>query len=82
MKVKDQATFTTMPLTARFAIALFAILGLASAAYAATTHIGFAPGRLFLLMAAASVCAQAKVRLYKTSTISLLTSVVLLAVIR
>jgi len=70
-----------MPLTARFAIALFAILGMTSALYAVTTHMGFAPGRLFLLMAAATVCAKAKVKLYKTSTISLLTSVVLLAVV-
>ena len=70
-----------MPLTARFAIALFAILGMTSAVYAVTTHMGFAPGRLFLLMAAATVCAKAKVKLYKTSTISLLTSVVLLAVV-
>ena len=79
--MRNQSTFSTMPLRARFAIALFAIMGLASAVYAATVHMGFAPGRLFLLMAAASVCAKAKVRLYKTSTISLLTSVVLLAVV-
>ena len=79
--MKNQSTFSTMPLTARFVIALFAIVGMASALYAVTTHIGFAPGRLFLLMAAASVCAKAKVKLYKTSTISLLTSVVLLAVV-
>ena len=79
--MKNQSTFSTMPLTARFAIALFAILGMTSALYAVTTHMGFAPGRLFLLMAAATVCAKAKVKLYKTSTISLLTSVVLLAVV-
>jgi len=80
--MKAQSTFTTMPAAARFAIALFAILGLAAVVYAVIFHMGFAPGRLFLLMAAASVCARAKVKLYKTSTISLLTSVVLLAIIR
>ncbi len=79
--MRNQVTFSTMPLTARFAIALFAIVGMASALYAATTHMGFTPVRLFLLMAAASICAKAKVKLYKTSTISLLTSVVLLAVV-
>jgi hypothetical protein len=70
-----------MPAAARFAIVLFAITGLAAVAYAMIFHMGFATGRLLLLMAAASVCAHAKVRLYKASTISLLTSVVLLAVI-
>src|SRR5712692_11847987 len=80
--MKAQSTFTTMPASARFAIVLFAILGLAAVVYSVIFHMGFAPGRLFLLMAAATICAQAKVKLYKTSTISLLTAVVLLAVIR
>jgi hypothetical protein len=80
--MKAQSTFTTMPAAARFAIVLFAILGFAAVVYAVIFHMGFAPGRLFLLMAAASVCARAKVRLYKTSSISLLTAVVLLAVIK
>src|SRR3989441_7113816 len=79
--MKTQSTFTTMPLAARFAIVLFAITGLAAVAYAMIFQMGFAPVRLFLLMAAATLCAQAKVKLYKASTISLLTSVVLLAVI-
>ena len=80
--MKNQNTFTTMPAAARFAIVLFALLGFAAVVYAVMFHMGFAPGRLFLLMAAASVCARAKVKLYKTSTISLLTAVVLLAVIQ
>ena len=79
--MKTQSTFTTMPAAARFAIVLFAITGLAAVAYAMIFQMGFAPVRLFLLMAAATLCAQAKVKLYKASTISLLTSVVLLAVI-
>lgn len=78
--MKAQSTFTTMPPAARFAIVLFAILGFAAIVYAVIFHLGFAPGRLLLLMAAASVCARAKVKLYKTSTISLLTAVVLLAI--
>jgi len=80
--MKPHSTFTNLPAAARFAIVMFTILGFAATLYAAVFHMGFAPGRLFLLMAASSVCARAKVQLYKTSTISLLTSVVLLAIIR
>ena len=69
-----------MPLAARFAIVLFALTGFAAVAYAMIFHMGFATGRLVLLMAAATLCAQTKVKLYKASTISLLTSVVLLTV--
>jgi len=78
--MKPQSTFTTMPLAARFAIVLFALTGFAAVAYAMIFHMGFATGRLVLLMAAATLCAQTKVKLYKASTISLLTSVVLLTV--
>jgi hypothetical protein len=80
--MKNQNGFSTMPATARFAVVLFALLGFAAIVYGVVFHMGFAPGRLFLLMAAAAICARAKVKLYKTSTISLLTAVVLLAVIR
>src|SRR2546430_16638951 len=80
--MKNQNTFTTMPAAARFAVVLFALLGFAAIVYAVVFHMGFAPGRLFLLVSAASVCARAKVKLYKTSPISLLTAVGLLAVIQ
>ena len=80
--MKAQTTFTTMPLAARFAIMAFAISGLMAVAYAMMFPMGFAPGRLLLLMIAASACAHAKVKLYKASTLSLLTSVVLLAVMQ
>jgi len=80
--MKTQSTFTTMPAAARFAIVLFALLGFAAIVYAVIFHMGFAPGRLFLLMAAASVCSRAKVKFTRTSNISLLTAVVLLAVIQ
>jgi hypothetical protein len=80
--MKAQSTFTTMPAAARLAVVLFGLLGSAAVVYASIFQMGFAPGRLFLLMAGAAICARAKVRLYKTSTISLLTSVVLLAIIK
>ena len=80
--MKTESTFSTMPAAARLAVLFFALLGFGAMAYAAVFQMGFAPGRLLLLMAGAAVCARAKVRLYKTSTISLLTSVVLLAVIK
>jgi hypothetical protein len=80
--MRPESTFATMPAAARFAVLFFALLGFGAMAYAAVFQMGFAPGRLFLLMAAAAICARAKVRLYQTSTISLLTSVVLLAVIK
>src|SRR6266436_2096954 len=80
--MKPESTFSTMPAAARLAVLFFALLGFGAMAYAAVFHMGFAPGRLYLLMAGAAICARAKVKLYKTSTISLLTSVVLLAVIK
>src|SRR5262245_6578544 len=79
--MKDTSSFNAMPLSARFAIVLFALMGFASVVYVVVHHMGFAPGHLILLMAAAAACAKAKVKLYKASTISLLTSVVLLAIV-
>ncbi len=70
-----------MPLTARVGIMMFAIMGFASVVYVVVHDMRFAPGHLGLLMAAATACAKAKVKLYKASTISLLTSVVLLAIV-
>jgi len=70
-----------MPLTARAGIMMFAIMGFASVVYVVVHDMRFAPGHLVLLMAAATACAKAKVKLYKASTISLLTSVVLLAIV-
>ena len=80
--MKRELTFKTMPAAARIAVLFFALLGVAAIGYAAVFEMGFAPGRLFLLMAGAAACARAKVRLFKSSTISLLTSVVLLAIIK
>jgi len=60
---------------------MFAIMGFASVVYVVVHDMRFAPGHLGLLMAAATACAKAKVKLYKASTISLLTSVVLLAIV-
>lgn len=80
--MKPQSTFNKMPVAARLAVLLFALLGGVAMTCATVFQVGFAPGRLLLLMAGAAVCARAKVRLYKASTISLLTCVVLLAIIR
>src|SRR5438477_3500414 len=80
--MRAESTFNNMPLAARMAIMLFGVLGCAAVVYALTFHMGFDPGRLLLLMAGAAVCDRAKVKLYKASTITLLTSVVLLAVIK
>ena len=60
---------------------MFAIMGFASVVYVVVHDMRFAPGHLGLLMAAATAFAKAKVKLYKASTISLLTSVVLLAIV-
>src|SRR2546426_12730754 len=79
--MKDRSSFKAMPLTARAGIMMFAIMGFASVVYVVVHDMRFAPGHLGLLMAAATACAKAKVKLYKASTISLLTSVVLLAIV-
>ena len=77
-----KSNYQTLPIAARILIPVIALLGFGAMVYAAVFQMGFAPGRLLLLMAGAAICARAKVKLYKTSTISLLTSVVLLAVIK
>src|SRR2546426_6491612 len=68
--MKDRSSFKAMPLTARAGIMMFAIMGFASVVYVVVHDMRFAPGHLGLLMAAATACAKAKVKLYKASTIS------------
>jgi hypothetical protein len=63
-------------------VVLFGAAGLAAVAYAVAVQPGFNPGRILLLMAIAAVTARLKVNLFKGSTLSFLTSVVLLAVIQ
>jgi len=80
--MKPQTNFSTIPVGARCAIVLFAALGLAAVIYAAVFQGGFEPIRLLLTLGAAVVGSRAKINLFKGSTLSFLTAVVLLAVIQ
>ena len=80
--VKPQVNFKGLPIAARMTIILFGMFGLAAILYAISLQPTFASGRMVLLLAIAIVSARAKVNVYKGSTISFLTCVVLLAVIR
>jgi hypothetical protein len=79
--MKPQTTFKLLPLAAKWAIAVFGVAGLIAAAYAMLYQATLSPGRILILLALAGVSARAKVRLYRETSISFLTSVVLLAVI-
>ena len=78
----NKSTFTTMPIAARITIVLFGILGLAAMLYAAVFHNAYDPIRLTALLALAAGGSRVNVNLFKGTTLSLLTSVVLLAVIQ
>jgi hypothetical protein len=80
--VKPQVSFKALPMAARMAVILFGLFGLAALLYAVSLQPTFASGRLVILLGIAIVSARAKVNLYKGSTISFLTCIVLLAVIR
>jgi hypothetical protein len=80
--MNKQSTFKTMPIAARFTIVLFAVLGVAAVVYTVAFQNAFDPIRLTLLLAGAATCARVNVNLFKGTTLSLLTSVVLLAVIQ
>jgi len=73
--------FTSLPLAARCTIVLFGIAGLAAMLYTMAFQPSLASTRIFLLLAIAAGTARIKVNLFKGSTLSFLTSVVLLAVI-
>jgi len=75
-------SFKGLPIAARVTIILFGMFGLAAILYTTSLQPTFASGRMLILLAIAVVSARAKVNLYKGSTISFLTCVVLLAVIR
>ena len=70
--------FKTLPSRARFVIFLFGVAGLLSAAWASSSGDVLHYGRLGFLALLGAVTAQAKVKLSKTSTLSLLNSVVML----
>ena len=80
--VKPHISFEALPRAARLTVILFGMAGLAAILYAISWQPSFASGRVLLMFTVAMVSARAKVNLYHGSTISFLTCVVLLAVIR
>lgn len=80
--MKPHVSFKALPLSVRLTVILFGMAGLAAILYAISLQHAFAPGRVLLLFGLALASARAKVILYRGSTISFLTCVVLLAVIR
>jgi hypothetical protein len=79
--MKPQNTFKLLPLAAKLTIAVFGVAGLIAAAYAMLYQTTLSPGRILILLALAGMSARAKVKLYRETSLSFLTSVVLLAVI-
>jgi hypothetical protein len=80
--MKPPVNFKALPIAARLTIVLFGLAGFASILYAISSQHAFTPGRVLLLFAVAVATARKKVNLYRGSTISFLTCVVLLAVIK
>ena len=80
--MKPQIRFKALPPAARLTVILFGMAGLAAILYSISWQPSFAPGRVLLLFVLAMASARAKVNLYRGSTISFLTFVVLLAVLR
>jgi hypothetical protein len=80
--VKPQVSFKALPIAARLTVVLFGLAGFAAILDAISWQHAFAPGRVLLLFAIAVATARKKVNLYRGSTISFLTCVVLLAVIK
>ena len=77
-----QVSFKALPAAAKLLIILFGVAGMAAILFAFSLQPAFAYGRLVLLAGVAMISARAKVNLYRGSTISFLTCVVLLAVIK
>src|SRR5262245_53606814 len=74
-------SFNLLPPAARRAIVMFGATGLVAALYAMFYQAALAPARLVILLVLAALTARAKVTLYRDTSLSFLTSVVLLAVI-
>lgn len=74
-------SFKLLPPAARTAIVMFGATGLAAALYAVFYQSALTPARLVILLVLAALTARAKVTLYRETSLSFLTSVVLLAVI-
>jgi len=79
--MNTQSVFRTLSVAARTTIVVFAILGLAAVLYAASVQTAVQPARLLALLVAGMATARVKVHLFKGSTVSLLTSVVLLGIL-
>lgn len=80
--MKPQVSFKALPIAARVTVILFGILGLAAILFACFQQTEFTPSHVLILFTIGVACARAKVNLYRGSTISFLTCVVLLAVLR
>jgi hypothetical protein len=80
--MKAKTEFTSLPLAARRTIVIFGIAGLAAMLYTMAFQPSLASSRILFLLAVAAGTARIKVNLFKGSTLSFLTSVVLLAVIQ
>jgi hypothetical protein len=74
--------FKSLPLAARWAIVLFSAAGFGALLYTTALEPVLTSGRILLFMLLAALTARVKVNLFKGSTLSLLTSVVLLAIVR
>jgi hypothetical protein len=80
--VKLQNSPNNLSFAVRCTIIAFAIAGLVAVLGAIAYQPAFASGRVFLLLAVAACTARAKVNLYRGTTLSFLTAVVLLAVLK
>jgi hypothetical protein len=79
--VKAQVSFKSLPTAARVTVILFGIMGLAAILYAFIWQTAFTPSHVVALLAVGMACARTKVSLFRGSTVSFLTCIVLLAVI-
>lgn len=80
--MKSQSDFKNLPTVAQWTVILFAMAGLAALLYAIRFQPMLPSSRVMLLVASACVGASMKVNLFRSSTLSYLTPVVLLAVIQ
>jgi hypothetical protein len=80
--VKANVNFKALPFAARCTIVMFGMTGFAAILYALSWQPVLSPGRFFMLLSIAAISSRAKVKLYRGSTISFLTCIVLMAVIR
>ena len=80
--MNPKADFKSLPLAARWAIVLFTVAGLGALLYTTALEPVLISGRILLFLVIAALTARVKVNLFKGSTLSLLTSVVLLAIVR